>query len=407
MTLVAPAIGDSTARGERTTHTVVDLFSGAGGMSCGFHRHPAFAVVGAADAEVGKPSAGAGTLGCNASYARNIGVEPLSVDLATVAPENLRDRLALPASPVVLSACAPCTGFSRMLAHNHVVDDARNSLVGRVAAFARALRPQVIVMENARELLMGRFARHFAALREALEREGYRVVPEVHLLSRFGLPQKRERALVVAVQDGLPARTLSDLWDGRAVAPEATTVRRALAHFPPVAAGEQHPGDPMHVSPRIASEANRRRLAAIPPDGGSWFDMLDRPDLLTPSMRHRAATGDFGSHPDVYGRLAWDQPAATIKRECGHIGNGRYAHPEQDRLCTVREMALLQGFPGDYAFVSASLANRYRHVGDAVPPLVAYQVAALVDWILGADRPAPQDMVLAGCSLTPEDIIET
>jgi Ni,Fe-hydrogenase III small subunit len=42
-----------------------------------------------------------------------------------------------------------------------------------------------------------------------------------------------------------------------------------------------------------------------------------------------------------------------------------------------------------------------------VPPLVAYQVAALVDWILGADRPAPQDMVLPGCSLTPEDIIET
>jgi len=165
----------------------------------------------------------------------------------------------------------------------------------------------------------------------------------------------------------------------------------------------------MHGSPSIRP-ANRRRLAAIPPDGGSWFDMLGRPDedeLLTPSMKHRAATGGLGSHPDVYGRLSWDQPAATIKRECGHIGNGRYAHPEQDRLCTLREMALLQGFPGDYAFVAASLTNRYRHVGDAVPPLVAYQLAALVDWILGADRPAPADMVLPGCSLTPEDIIET
>src|SRR3954447_5623390 len=110
MTLAAPAIDTSAARGEQTTHTVVDLFSGAGGMSCGFDRHPAFAVVGAADAEVGKPSAGAGTLGCNASYAHNIGVEPLSVDLTTVAPEELRDRFALPATPVVLSACAPCTG---------------------------------------------------------------------------------------------------------------------------------------------------------------------------------------------------------------------------------------------------------------------------------------------------------
>jgi DNA (cytosine-5)-methyltransferase 1 len=413
MTLAAPAIDASRETGGARPagrHAVVDLFSGAGGMSCGFSRHPAFAVVGAADAEIGKPSAGAGTLGCNGSFARNIGIEPLSVDLGTIAAEELRDRLALPDRPVVLSACAPCTGFSRMLAHNHVRDDARNSLVVRVAAFARVLRPEVVVMENARELLMGRFAGHFATLREELKRLGYRVVDEIHVLTAFGLPQKRERAVVVAVRDGLPLRGLSDLWDGLAVHPQATTVRRAIAHLPPVEAGEADPGDPMHVSPSIRSDANRRRLAAIPRDGGSWTDLIDHPDadeLLIPSMRHRAAIGDLGSHPDVYGRLAWDQPAATIKRECGHIGNGRYAHPEQDRLCTVREMALLQGFPDGYAFVSASLANRYRHVGDAVPPLVAYQLAALVDWILGADRPAPEDLVLPGCTLTREDIIET
>ena len=65
-------------------------------------------------------------------------------------------------------------------------------------------------------------------------------------------------------------------------------------------------------------------------------------------MARRVARGDLGSHPDIYGRLWWDRPAVTIKRECSHIGNGRYAHPEQDRLCTVREMALLQGFPRDY-----------------------------------------------------------
>src|SRR4051794_26385524 len=219
-----------------TTHTVVDLFSGAGGMSCGFQRHPAFAVVGAADAEVGKPSAGAGSLGCNASFARNIGLEPLAVDLAAVAPEDLRDALALPDRPTVLSACAPCTGFSRTLARNHLVDDARNGLVGRVAEFARALRPEVIVMENARELLMGRFAGHFAALRASLEEGlGYAVAAEIHTLSGVGLPQRRERALVVAVRTGLPALTLSDLWDGLAVRPEATTVRRAIANLPPVA----------------------------------------------------------------------------------------------------------------------------------------------------------------------------
>src|SRR3546814_9960851 len=75
-------------------------------------------------------------------------------------------------------------------------------------------------------------------------------------------------------------------------------------------------------------------------------------------MTRRWISGDLGSHPDVYGRMRWDAPAPTIKRECAHVGNGRYAHPVEDRLLTVREMASLQGFPFDYAFPSRSIANR-------------------------------------------------
>ena len=90
-------------------------------------------------------------------------------------------------------------------------------------------------------------------------------------------------------------------------------------------------------------------------------------------MAGRVARGDFGSHPDIYGRLWWDRPAVTIKRECGHIGNGRYAHPEQDRLCTVREMALLQGFPRDYQFAGTRSEHvpAYRRRGAAADQLPA------------------------------------
>jgi DNA (cytosine-5)-methyltransferase 1 len=379
-------------------------------MSCGFHQHPNFVVVGGADAEVGKPSSGMGTLGCNASFAQNIGIEPLNVDLGVAEPEAVRDMLALADSPVVLSACAPCTGFSRTLARNHVRDDERNSLVARVADFAATLRPEVVVMENARELLMGRFSRHFEEFRAKLEAQGYAVRADVHFLTHFGLPQRRERALIIAVRNGLPLRGLDDIWEGFAVRPEATHVRHAIEALPPVRAGEVHPTDTMHVSPRVASEINKRRLANIPADGGSWFDLVDHPEaeaLLTPSMQTRAARRDFGSHPDVYGRLAWDRPAATIKRECGHIGNGRYAHPEQDRLCTVRELALLQGFPADYQFAASSLTNMYRHVGDAVPPLIAHQLASVVSWILTDEQPTPDEFILSGASLTPDDVVET
>ncbi len=376
-------------------------------MSYGFSRYPGFRLVGAADAENGKPSMGHGTLECNASYKANINLEPLRLDLSTVKPAELRRRWALSDDPTVLLACPPCTGFSRTLSKNHLVDDERNSLVRRVALFAHVLRPAVIVMENARELLMGRFANHFRSLASDLEGLGYDVHADTHFLTRFGLPQKRERALVVAVAKGLPKRGLLDLWDGYEVDPRALHVRHAIGDLPAIGPGEIDVHDAMHVSPGINKPINHRRLAAIPHDGGSWSDLLNLPDadeLLTPAMRRRAEIRDFGSHPDIYGRLSWDSPAATIKRECGHIGNGRYAHPEQNRLCTVRELAMLQGFPSSYIFAAASITNMYRHVGDAVPPLISYQLAALVSWILGARRPMPLDFVLPEASLRESDI---
>jgi DNA (cytosine-5)-methyltransferase 1 len=387
--------------------SVVDLFSGAGGMSYGFSAYPGFRVAGAADAQMGKPSTGPGRLGCNESYYANIGVEPVDADLATASPVGVCEAMNLRDSRVtVLSACPPCTGFSRALAHNHLRDDARNNLVRGVARYVEELRPEIVLMENARELIMGRFSEHLRGLLDDLQGLGYRASASVHFLNDCGLPQRRERALVVAVRRGLPLRTLADLWSGWQIDTKATHVRRAIWELPAVLAGQADPQDPMHVSPVLRSELTRRRLAVTPADGGGWADLAGHPDageLLTPSMKHRVAARDFGSHPDVYGRLWWDRPAVTIKRECAHVGNGRYAHPSQDRLCTVREMAILQGFPRGYQF-AGSLANMYRHVGDAVPPLISFQLAGLCRWILTGQRPPAEQIVLPGLHLVPGDI---
>jgi DNA (cytosine-5)-methyltransferase 1 len=308
--------------------------------------------------------------------------------------------------PVVLAACPPCTGFSRAVATNHLRDDHRNSLVGRVGDYAALLRPDIVVIENARELVTGRFSRHLRSLAASLAALGYQVSARTHFLTEFGLPQRRERAIVLGVRRPLRLRSLTDLWDGWRIDEKATHVRRAIWDLPPVRAGQAHPADPFHIAPAFRSELNQRRLAAVPRDGGSWADLRTGPDeaaLLTPAMTRRAASGDLGSYPDIYGRLWWDRPAVTIKRECSHVGNGRYAHPEQDRLCTVREMSLLQGFPRDYVFTGA-LANMYRHIGDAVPPLISYQLAALCRWILTDIRPAAEELILPGCQLTTADL---
>lgn len=379
-------------------------------MSFGFYAHPTFRIIGAVDAQHGKPSSGSGMLECNKTYAANIGLQPLDADISRLTEGQLRHYLLATSGTDevdVLISCAPCTGFSRTIRRNLVEDDPRNSLVAHSADAVAWLRPQVFLMENVGELLTGKFKHHFTSLKEKLERLGYTVAAEVHSLDDYGLPQRRKRALVIAARRPLAVKTLADLWDGYTVKPEATTVRRAIGHLPALAAGERSPNDAMHASPAF-TDLSLKRLALTPPDGGSWPDLLKRKDgrdLLIPSMLRFADQGRVGPHRDRYGRMAWSEPAVTIKRECAHIGNGRYAHPEQHRLCTVREMAILQGFPSSYRFVAQSTSNMYRHIGDAVPPLISYQLARVCEWILTGRRPPIEAVILPDTHLRASDIL--
>ena len=371
-------------------------------MSFGFKAHGGFELLAAADAEIGKPTAGVGQLQCNSTYQSNIGIAPKKINLADVAAADIRRLLEIEGRKVnVLSICPPCTGFSRTNPENHLRDDPRNWLVPKAADFAIALDADVMVMENARELVRGNFMHHYRALRERLEDAGYNVFGRSYFLSRFGLPQQRERAIVIAVKEHFPLYTLESMWDGWEIKAEAKTVRRSLDIA-------QNSAKADHRVPGFASDVVKRRLQAIPKDGGSWIDILkrsDRDELLTGSMKRIAASKKFGSYPDVYGRMAWDKPSPTIKRECAHIGNGRYAHPEHDRLCTIAEMAVLNGFPANYRFEGASIANAYRHIGDAVPPSISYQIAHLCRWILTNEQPGLQEVILPGTNLRPDDLI--
>lgn len=390
--------------------TVVDLFSGAGGMSYGFASHANFEVVYAVDAQQGKPSHGAGSLECNTTYTANIDLNVREADLSIYSPAQLLEDSGLREGEVdILSSGAPCTGFSRALPANHKRDDPRNNHIGRTALFVEALRPKILVMENVRELIHGRFSHHWRSLRRRLDEMGYTTHGQVYPLSEYGLPQRRERALIIAAKRPLQLRTLRDLWAGYAVTPECLTVRHSIGSLPRVAAGEVDENDAAHMSPRLRP-LTLRRLRAIPRNGGSWMDLIGHPEqdeLLTPAMKRIISERRVGSsYPDVYGRLSWDQPAVTIKRECSHVGNGRYSHPEQDRLCTVREMALLSGFPRSYRFAAKSLSNQYRHIGDACPPLISYQLAHVCNWILTGQRPDIHDCVLPNTTLSPHCIVE-
>lgn len=385
---------------------VVDLFSCGGGMSAGFSGRLGWRLAAAVDLEVAKPSGkAAGETGCNAIYQANHGLAPISADLSTLPPEELRSATGLErGATACLISCAPCTDFSRANPQNHLSDRERNTLVGRTADFVREFLPETFVMENARELVTGNHPQHLIGLRTALQELGYDVRVGVHFLSRFGLPQVRERALVVGSRVG-PARTLEDLWDGWEVAPTAVTVRSAFHRLSEWL--REHGDDPdAAVAPKTGKLVTQR-LEATPHDGGGWADVARNPatrHLCTADCLRRWKAKDLGSHPDVYGRMWWDRPAPTIKRECAHVGNGRYAHPEENRLLSVREMAVLQGFPFDYRFPVRAVSNRYRAIGDAVPPLIAWQIAACVEWMRTGRRPEAEEWIMPRTTLSAADL---
>lgn len=375
-------------------------------MSAGFSGNEGWRIAAAVDLEVAKPSGkAAGETGCNAIFEANHGISPISADLMALAPAELLTLARLERGETsCLISCAPCTDFSRANPSNHVTDKERNTLVGRTGDFVEALLPETFVMENARELITGNHPQHWRSLKARLERLGYLVREEVHFLSHYGLPQVRERALIMASRVG-PTRTLQDLWEGWSVTAEAVTVRSAFARL--AEWQTDYPADPDGAAFPGMGEEVAARLAATPIDGGGWVDVARDPKtrhLCTPECLKRWGSRDLGSHPDVYGRMWWDRPAPTIKRECAHVGNGRYAHPEADRLLTVREMATLQGFPFQYRFPSRAVSNRYRVIGDAVPPVIAWQIRACVDWMRSGRKPEPIEWIMPNTSLRLVDL---
>jgi DNA (cytosine-5)-methyltransferase 1 len=372
MTSVSSATG--TDRKTGTTVGVVDFFSGCGGTSYGFasarSSRVRFQIRGALDID----------RHANATYERMLGVRPHALDIREAArPRTLRRLVGAwglaTNQPLVVIGCSPCQGFSSHRKKDPR-SDARNSLLRPFAEIVVQLGPSVVVMENVPEMLREEHWPHFARWKERLEAEGYTVRAQIHNLASFGVPQERYRVLVVASRDWPRFR----MPQPRLQPEEFVTVREAIGGLRPLASGGCDPLDPMHQTSRHRPETIAR-LKLIPHDGGSRRAL---PRSSTPACLRRV-----DGFRDVYGRLAWDLPAVAITARCRTPSCGRFAHPEQDRGLTVREAALLQGFPADYWF-EGPFDDRFKQIGNAVSPVFARVVAEHLakEWFAGRRRPA-------------------
>ena len=126
-----------------------------------------------------------------------------------------------------------------------------------------------------------------------------------------------------------------------------------------------------HQSPKL-SDLDLRMAHHVPP-GGNWRDIpVSIPSERLAQIRISAAAGE-GSRSTYYGRLRADRPAYTIGTYYNRPGNGCFLHPDQDRTLSHREAARLQSFPDDFIFEGTQRAI-CQQIGNAVPPLLAYQV---------------------------------
>lgn len=202
-----------------------------------------------------------------------------------------------------------------------------------------------------------------------MKESGYFVSWDTLFGPDFGLPQTRLRLVLLASRLGpisLPEPTHSKK--------EYKTVSDAIKLLPPLEAGGIDPIDPMHTCSRL-SHVNLLRIKASKP-GGSWRDWPR--NLVTEC--HKVETGKgYGA---VYGRMNWDEPAPTITTQFYGFGNGRFGHPDQDRAISLREGAILQSFPPDYAFVRPGRRVEFkklgRLIGNAVPVALASAIASSI-----------------------------
>jgi DNA (cytosine-5)-methyltransferase 1 len=325
----------------RVAGTAIDLFAGAGGVTSGFK-------------EAGATVLAAVEIDHNAAAtfrANHPEVRLLEEDIRAVEPERLRSDLGIaPGDLRVLSACAPCQGFSSLGTRRS--NDPRNDLVLRVLDFVAVFKPHAVSFENVPRLVQDT---RFAAFLTGLNELGYGARYDVVDAADFGVPQRRRRLVLVAVagrtDDDVPrVRPGSSVRDDQR---SRWNVRQAFADLDLIDSG-----DPLHASRSYPGDV-LARIRAIPKNGGSRRD-------LPPGLRLRCHEHLGGNAASAYGRMKWNDVAPTLTTRCTSPSCGRFVHPEEDRAITPREAAALQSFPSGYEFKGGRMSIEAQ-IGNAVP----------------------------------------
>lgn len=318
----------------------IDLFCGAGGLTHGLLQS-GISVIAGIDLD---PL-------CKHAYETNNNATFINKDITNISGEDI-NKLYGNTSIRVLAGCAPCQPFSTYSNRYDTIGTSQWGLLNEFSRIVGEAKPEVVTMENVPQV-----AKHtvYIDFVNKLKTIGYNCWEKDIDCSEYGLPQSRRRRVMIAyvnneIQIESPDYSFS-------------TVNDAIGNLNPIEAGKTDPNDRLHTAAKL-SEINLKRIRHSKA-GGTWRDWPEE-------LRANCHIKDSGkTYSSVYGRMRGDRPSPTITTQFFGYGNGRFGHPDQDRAISLREGAILQGFPKSYSFIKDDnplhIQPIGRMIGNAVP----------------------------------------
>lgn len=330
-------------RRRKCGYNCISLFSGGGGLDLGAYR-------------AGFESRFVSDIKCayTETIRRNLPhINVYNGDVLKLTSQKIRQISEIKGDIDLMIAGPPCQSFS-IMGSRKAMKDPRGQLTIKYFELISDLCPKAFLFENVPGLLNVNKGKDFSNLWEFIvRRTHYSLFKTVLKATDFGVPQIRERLFIVGFRADINASTFSF--------PKRPTLEKGLKLPLPVPSGLALT-DVKSLSNqdvRVHTETVRKRFEKVPQgkrDSGSYCDRVDP-----------------------------TKPAHTILIGSSVGGARPHIHPTEPRVLTVRESARLQSFPDWYEFFG-SRTEQYRQVGNAVPPLLAFEVINQVRKVLDAQK---------------------
>lgn len=374
---------------------VVDLFSGAGGLTLGFKNkvlNDTF--VKSDDYNI----LFANEIDKNASDAFSLNfpqIPMLNCSITQITQNYLVENNIEYSDVDLVIGGPPCQSFSTVGRRQY---DERAQMYKEYRRMLSFLQPKVFLFENVTGLMTMKNAVGLPVL-EDIKREfsdfsdfgidlSYEIKESVMNAKHFGVPQNRERVFLVGMRRDLESEFNWEFPDAELISEdEFLTLEDAIGDLPKLGNGEKkeyYESNPYTFYQKLmrnnsvelthhVNGLNGERMLKImktvtPGKGKNYINELVEAGKL--DEKYFLTSG----YHNTYGKLWWDRPSSTITNNLSTPSSLRCIHPIQNRALTPREGARIQSFPDTFHFIG-NKENINSQIGNAVPPLLAMAIA--------------------------------